>query len=129
MSNLTIPLNSNTQLRNLITMLDSETDKNVRLFIDGLIYVKLTNKEHKELVDDDIGNPKKDHSQFYSVPCQKYPNRMYVALGRKQTAKMNRDIVTGNYEPIEPWKFWRWVDKFGIANLFIELPQVEEIDN
>ena len=124
---LIININNNAQFRRILDKLNAESDVNERFSLDCLVYVKMNKRTYETLIPDEIpGNKNKDFSQFYTAYSNKYPNMRYVAIGRTKKAYRDDKLLIGSYEELEPWRFWRWVDYFGVDNALVEVPQLEE---
>lgn len=122
---LIIDINNNTQFRRILDKLNDETI-NERLSLDCLVYVKMTKWDYAELLPEEIpGNHNLDWSQFYTAYSDKYPNMRYVAIGRTKKAYRDDKLLTGGYEEVEPWRFWKWVDYIGIDDVLVYIPQLE----
>ena len=121
-----IDINNNTQFRRILDKLNNETDVNERLSLNCLVYVKMNKSVHETLIPEEIpGDHNKDFSQFFTALSTKYPNMRYVAIGRTKKAYRDDTMLTGGYEELEPWRFWQWVDYFGVDNVLVEIPQLE----
>ena len=123
-----IDINNNTQFRRILDKLNDET-VNERLSLNCLVYIKMTKGDYAELIPEEIpGDHTKDWSQFFTQESTLYPNMRYVAIGRTKKAYRDDKVLTGGYEEVEPWRFWKWVDYIGIDNVLVEIPQAESIE-
>jgi len=130
-----IELNNNIDFRRVLTEINAEVDPKNRKAINGVqVWCKVTKTDFENgVVPNDIlaevnHDKGRTWDRYNSVPCAKFPSRMYVALERTSKSKLDPRRHTGyrHYaDPVPDWLFWKWVDHFGIDNVFIDLPEAE----
>jgi len=137
MAKFELEISNNNQFRELIEVLANSTTLSRALSFNGHIFVKMLKAEFETPVNEFVPDgmepipcefPNQDFSQFYNVRSDKYPNMRYVAVGKTTTAYLNKVLKTGAWQPIEPWRFYRWYDVFGPDNFLIEVPMLDAVE-